>query len=87
MDDVSIHLRYIRRNRDALLGKVTLDIMETELGTTSQSWYPVVHSARDGLSVERVGEMDVKYKLEELLILMSHDYDDVAKVLNQVSIS
>jgi hypothetical protein len=86
IDDVSVHLRYIRRNRDLLLGKVTLDIMENELGTMNQGWHPVVHTARDGLSVERVGELDLKFKLEELVILMSSDYAEIAKVVHMYSI-
>lgn len=81
IDDVAVHLRYIRRNRDLLLGKVTLDIMETELGTTNQIWHPVIFTARDGLSVERVGELDLKFKLEELIILMSNDYAEIGKVV------
>jgi len=56
--------------------------METELGTTSQIWHPVVFTARDGLSVERVGELDLKFKLEELVILMSNDYAEIAKVFH-----
>jgi hypothetical protein len=82
IDDVAVHLRYVRRNRDLLLGKVTLDIMETELGTTSQIWHPVILTARDGLSVERVGELDLKFKLEELVILMSNDYADIGRVVH-----
>jgi len=54
--------------------------METEIGTITQTWHPVVYTARDGLSVERVGDLDAKYKLEELVILMSHDYDEIGKV-------
>lgn len=80
MDDISIHLRYIRRNRDLLLGKVTLDITETELGTSNQAWHSVIFTARDGLSVERVGDLDLKYKVEELAILMSNDYVEIRKV-------
>jgi C2 domain len=80
IDDVEIHLRYIRRNRDLLLGKVTLNLMETEFGASNQSWYPIIFTARDGLSVERVGDLDLKYKLEELVILMSNDYSEIRKV-------
>ena len=81
VDDVSVNLRYIRRGRDQLLGKVSLNIMETELGKVSQDWHPVVHTARDGLSVERVGELDLKYKVEELTVLPSGDYDEIRKIL------
>lgn len=81
IDEVSIHLRYTRRNRDLLLGKVSLNILDTELSVTNQAWYPVVSTSRDGLSVERVGELDLKYKMEELVILMSHDYAEIRKVL------
>ena len=83
-DDVAVHLRYIRRNRDLLLGKVTLDIMDMELGTTSQIWHPVVFTARDGLSVERVGELDLKFRLEELVVLMSNDYAEIGKVFHEI---
>lgn len=54
--------------------------MQTELGKTCQNWHPVVHTARDGLSVERVGELDLKYKVEELIILTSGDYAEIRKV-------
>ena len=80
IDDVEIHLRYIRKNRDLLLGKVTLNIEETEFGVTNQSWHPVIYTARDGLSVERVGDLDLKYKLEEVVILMGSDYSEVRRV-------
>jgi hypothetical protein len=80
MDDVAIQLRYFRKSRDLLLGKVTVDITETELGTSNQAWHPVIFTARDGLSVERVGDLDLKYKVEELAILMSTDYAEIRKV-------
>jgi hypothetical protein len=63
-----------------VLGKVTLNMMDTELGKSTQAWHPVIFTARDGLSVERVGELDLKYKLEELVILMSTDYSEIRKV-------
>jgi hypothetical protein len=84
IDDVSIHLRYVRRNRDLLLGKVSLNILDTELGATNQAWHPVISTSRDGLSVERVGELDLKYKLEELVILMSCDYAEIRKVFRHL---
>ena len=80
IDDVAIILKYIRRNREMVLGKVTLNMMDTELGKSTQAWHPVIFTARDGLSVERVGELDLKYKLEELVILMSSDYSEIGKV-------
>jgi len=86
VDDVVVHLRYIRRSRDLLLGKITLDIMETELGTANQAWHPVIFTARDGLSVERVGELDLKFKLEELVILMSSNYAEIGKVRYDCSV-
>lgn len=55
-------------------------MMDTELGKTTQAWHPVIFTARDGLSVERVGELDLKYRLEELVILMSSDYSEIRKV-------
>jgi hypothetical protein len=87
IDDVTIQLRYIRRNRDLVLGKVSLSILETELGTVSQAWYPVVYTARDGLSVERVGDLDLKYKLEELVVLTSGDYSEIRKVFHFYQVS
>lgn len=81
IDDVAVHVRYIRRNRDLLLGKVTLEVMDSELGTSNQEWHPVIFTARDGLSVERVGELEVRFKLQELPILMSSEYDEIKKVL------
>lgn len=80
IDDVAIVLKYVRRNREIMLGKVTLNMMDTELGKTTQAWHPVIFTARDGLSVERVGELDLKYRLEELVILMSSDYSEIRKV-------
>jgi hypothetical protein len=63
-----------------LLGKVSLEVMDSELGTSNQEWHSVVYTARDGLSVDRVGELEVKFRLEELPILMSSDYDETKKV-------
>jgi hypothetical protein len=80
VDDVSIVLRYIRRNRDLVLGKVSLSILDTEMGITNQKWHPLVHTGRDGLGVEHVGELDLKYKLEELVILTTDDYSEIRKV-------
>lgn len=81
VDDLSILLRYIRRNRDLVLGKVSLSILDTEMGFTNQKWHPLVHTARDGINVEHVGELELKYKLEELVILTSDDYSEIRKVL------
>ena len=80
VDDVSIVLRYIRRNRDLVLGKVSLSILDTEMGIANQKWHPLVHPGRDGLGVEHVGELDLKYKLEELVILTTDDYSEIRKV-------
>jgi hypothetical protein len=63
-----------------VLGKVSLSILDTEMGITNQKWHPLVHTARDGLTIEHVGEMDLKYKLEELVILTSDDYSEIRKV-------
>ena len=63
-----------------MLGKVSLSILDTEMGVTNQKWHPLVHTARDGLSVEYVGELDLKYKLEELVILASDDYSEIRRV-------
>jgi hypothetical protein len=65
-----------------ILGKVSLSILETEVGTVSQDWHPVVHTARDGLSVERVGDLDLRYKVEELVVLTGGDYSEIRKVIH-----
>jgi len=54
--------------------------MDSELGTSNQEWHPVIYTARDGLNVEQVGELDIKFKLQELPILMNSDYDEIKKV-------
>jgi hypothetical protein len=69
-----------------ILGKVSLSILETELGAVSQDWHPVVHTARDGLSVERVGDLDLRYKIDELVVLTSGDYSEIRKVFHHCSI-
>ena len=86
IDDIEIHLRYLRRNKDLLLGKVVLNLTETEFGVTNQSWHPVIYMARDGLSVERVGDLDLKFKLEELVILMTNDYAEIRNVFSSLLI-
>jgi hypothetical protein len=83
-EDVEIHLRYIRKNKDQLLGKVTLNLTETEFGITNQSWHPVIYTARDGLTVERVGDLDLRFKMEELVVLMSSDYAEIRGVTSSL---
>jgi hypothetical protein len=85
LDDIEIHFRHIRRNRDSLLGKVTVNVTETELGTAEQAWHTIVYNAPNGLSVERVGELDLKYKVDELVILMTSDYSELRKVIKSSS--
>ena len=80
IDNVAVNVRYIRRNQDLLLGTVILEVMDSELGTSNQKWHPVIYAARDGLNVGQVGELDIKFKLQELPILMSSDYDEIKNV-------
>ena len=58
-----------------------MNVTETELGTSEQAWHTIVFTAPNGLSVERVGELDLKYKVDELVILMTNDYSELRKVV------
>lgn len=80
VEEVYILLRCSRRHRDLFYAKASLQIGDVELGTFNQEWIPAVWAAPDMLTVERVGELDIKFKLEEHIILMSRDYTEIRKV-------
>jgi hypothetical protein len=64
-------------SHDATCGRVDLRLDELEPGTDAEKWWPIVDD-RD----QPVGEMFMKVRLEETVILMSHEYEPMSELLH-----
>jgi hypothetical protein len=64
-------------SRDAACGRVDLRLDELEPGTDNEKWWPIIDD-RD----QHVGEMYMKVRLEETVVLMSHEYEPMSELLH-----
>lgn len=65
---------------DMTYGKVDVRIDEIERATDTEKWWPVVNEHE-----EVVGEMLMKIRIEELVVLMSRDYAPILELLHSFS--
>ncbi|KAL2057785.1 hypothetical protein ABVK25_002169 [Lepraria finkii] len=65
---------------DLLYGKVDIRIDEVERATDTEKWWPIVNEDE-----EVVGEMLMKVRIEELVVLMSRDYGPILELLHRFS--
>ncbi len=66
---------------DLFYGKVDIRIDELERATDTEKWWPIVNEDE-----EVVGEMLMKVRIEELVVLMSRDYGPILELLHRFSI-
>ncbi|KAL1962980.1 hypothetical protein VTN77DRAFT_8826 [Rasamsonia byssochlamydoides] len=64
-------------SHDATCGRVDLRLDELETGTDIEKWWPILDD-RD----QPVGEMLMKVRLEETVVLMSHEYEPMSELLH-----
>jgi hypothetical protein len=64
-------------SHDAACGRVDLRLDELEPGTDNEKWWPIIDD-RD----QHVGEMYMKVRLEETVVLMSHEYEPMSELLH-----
>ncbi|KAL1981804.1 hypothetical protein VTN96DRAFT_2142 [Rasamsonia emersonii] len=64
-------------SHDATCGRVDLRLDELEPGTDIEKWWPILDD-RD----QPVGEMFMKVRLEETVVLMSHEYEPMSELLH-----
>ena len=65
---------------DLTYGKLDIRIDEIERATDTEKWWPVLNEHD-----ENVGEMLMKIRIEELVVLMSRDYGPILELLHSFS--
>ena len=65
---------------DLTYGKLDIRIDEIERATDTEKWWPIINE-----SEEVVGEMLMKIRIEELVVLMSRDYGPILELLHSFS--
>ncbi|KAI9368739.1 hypothetical protein BJX61DRAFT_537013 [Aspergillus egyptiacus] len=71
LDDVEVS------SHDAMYGRVDIRIDDVEPGTENEKWWPILDD-RD----QCVGEMLMKVRIEETVVLMSHEYAPMSELLH-----
>lgn len=71
LDDIEI------ASHDATFGRVDLRLDELETGTNVEKWWPILDD-RD----QPMGEMFMRARLEETVVLMSHEYEPMSELLH-----
>lgn len=67
-------------SKDAIVGTVDIQFDELKVETDTERWWPLVMMVK-GVE-ERVGEMFLTVRMEELIVLMAHEYKDLSEVGN-----
>ena len=65
---------------DLTYGKLDIRIDEVERATDTEKWWPIVNEAD-----EVVGEMFMKVRIEEIVVLMGRDYGPILELLHSFS--
>ena len=71
LDDVEVS------SQDAMCGRVDIRLDDLEPGTETEKWWPILDD-RD----QCVGEMLMKARMEETVVLMSHEYAPMSEILH-----
>ncbi|RAO68731.1 uncharacterized protein BHQ10_004743 [Talaromyces amestolkiae] len=64
-------------SHDATSGRVDLRLDELETGVDHEKWWPIIDD-RDQV----MGEMYMKVRLDEMIVLMSHEYEPMSEILH-----
>lgn len=67
-------------SHDANCGRVDLRLDELEPGVDHEKWWPILDE-RD----QQIGEMYMKFRLDEIVVLMSHEYEPMSELLHTFS--
>lgn len=65
-------------SKDAIIGRVDIQLDELKFDNDTEGWWPLI-SANKGVE-EKVGEMFLKIGMEELIVLMAHEYKEISEV-------
>ncbi|KAL2829009.1 hypothetical protein BDW59DRAFT_142692 [Aspergillus cavernicola] len=71
LDDVEVS------SHDAMCGRVDIRLDDLEPGTETEKWWPILDD-RD----QCVGEMLMRARMEETVVLMSHEYAPMSEILH-----
>lgn len=71
LDDVEIS------SHDAVYGRVELQLEDLEAGVETEKWWPILDD-----DDQSVGEMFMKARMDETVILMSHEYEPISQLLH-----
>lgn len=67
-------------SKDAVIGRVDIQLDELKFDNETEGWWPLVSTSK-GME-EKVGEMFLKIGVEELIVLMAHEYKEISGVRN-----
>jgi hypothetical protein len=67
-------------SKDAVIGTVEIQFDELKMETDTERWWPLVSTVK-GVE-EKIGEVFLTIGMEELIVLMAHEYKDISEVGN-----
>ncbi|KAK9765659.1 hypothetical protein K7432_005828 [Basidiobolus ranarum] len=74
-----------RLHKDSNIGKVRLPITYIQRDEMFEGWYPMMYESKiSGYPAEMVGELRLRFKYEEVVVLPSSSYDNLLKLLLDV---
>ncbi|ORX78226.1 Rho GTPase activation protein [Basidiobolus meristosporus CBS 931.73] len=74
-----------RLHKDSTIGKVHLPISFIRRGETHEGWYPIMYESKvSGYPSETAGELHLRFKYDEVVVLPSSSYDSLLKLLLDV---
>lgn len=72
----SIHVP--NQTKEVVYGTVEIPIETLERGKDFESWYPIIDNQQ-----EKLGEMFLKIRIEELVVLLAKDYQEISELLHR----
>lgn len=72
-------------SKDALIGRVDIQLDELRFDNDTEGWWPMVSTSK-GME-EKIGEVFLKIGMEELIVLMAHEYKDISDVCDHDHVS
>lgn len=69
-------------SKDAVIGRVDIQLDGLEFDHGAEGWWPLISTSK-GVE-EKVGEMFLKIGVEELIVLMAHEYKEISEVCNSL---
>jgi len=72
----SIHIP--SHSRETIYGTIEIPVETLERGKDSENWYPILDNHQ-----EKLGEMFLKIRTEELVVLLAKDYQEISELLHR----